>query len=55
MTVRVMFEPGRIAPTCLAEAYARLVPIRRRPVSTIAGPQAAKATGSPLAAGGSSQ
>jgi hypothetical protein len=27
-----MFEPNRLAAACLADAYARVVPVRRRPV-----------------------
>jgi hypothetical protein len=28
--VRTRFEPSHLAPTCLVDAYARLVPLRRR-------------------------
>jgi hypothetical protein len=31
LEVRVMFEPNRLAAACLADAYARVVPVRRRP------------------------
>jgi hypothetical protein len=30
LEVRVMFEPNRLAAACLADAYARVVPVRRR-------------------------
>ncbi len=30
LTVRVVFEPSRLAPACLADAYERLLPLRRR-------------------------
>ena len=29
LEVRAMFEPNRLAAACLADAYARVVPIRR--------------------------
>jgi hypothetical protein len=30
LEVRVVFEPSRIAPTCMVQAYERVVPIVRR-------------------------
>jgi len=30
LEVRVVFEPSRIAPTCMVRAYERVVPIVRR-------------------------
>lgn len=30
LTVRVVFEPSRLAPACLADAYERVLPLRRR-------------------------
>ena len=30
LEVRVVFEPSRIAPLCVAQAYERVVPIARR-------------------------
>ena len=32
VTVRRSFEPTRIAPTCLVDAYVQVVPITRRPI-----------------------
>ena len=48
LEIGVSFEVARIAPKCLAEAYERLAPIRRRPTRQIdcrgvpAGPTAAE-------------
>jgi hypothetical protein len=36
-----MFEPSRTAAACLADAYARVVPVRRRAVRSDHGPPAA--------------
>ena len=43
VVARVSFESTRHGPHCLAEAYARIVPITRKPVRTNAkvGPEAA--------------
>lgn len=30
LTVHVVFEPSRLAPACLADAYERVLPLRRR-------------------------
>ena len=30
LMVRPLFEPSRLGPSCLAEAYERVVPIKRR-------------------------
>ncbi len=30
LTVRVVFEPSRLAPACLADAYERVLPLRHR-------------------------
>ncbi len=35
LTVRRQFEPSRLGPTCLAEAYERVVPIKRRAIRTV--------------------
>ncbi len=32
LTVRVVFEPSRLAPACLADAYERVLPLRRRTI-----------------------
>jgi hypothetical protein len=32
LTVRRSFEPTRIAPACLVDAYEQVVPITRRPI-----------------------
>jgi hypothetical protein len=34
LEVRVMYEPSRIAPACLVQAYERLVPLTRRAVAS---------------------
>jgi hypothetical protein len=34
LEVKRRFEPSHVAAVCLAQAYERLVPILRRPVST---------------------
>lgn len=34
LEVRVVFEPNRIAPICMAQAYERVVPIVRRGIPT---------------------
>ena len=34
LEVRVVFEPSRIAPICMAQAYERVVPIARRGIAT---------------------
>ena len=33
LEVSVMFEPSHVAPACIAQAYERVVPIRRRAAS----------------------
>jgi hypothetical protein len=35
LEVRVMYEPSRIAPACLVQAYERLVPMTRRAVASL--------------------
>ena len=34
LTVRRSFEPSRVAPACLVDAYERLVPVTRRTLRT---------------------
>jgi hypothetical protein len=45
VVARVSFESTRLSPHCLAETYARIVPITRKPVRPSAkpAPEAAKA------------
>ena len=31
LEVRITFEPSRVSPVCVAQAYERVVPITRRP------------------------
>ncbi len=31
LEVRITFEPSRVSPACVAQAYERVVPITRRP------------------------
>jgi hypothetical protein len=35
LEVRVMYEPSRIAPACLVQAYERIVPSTRRAVASL--------------------
>jgi hypothetical protein len=35
LEVRVMYEPSRIAPACLVQAYERVMPLTRRAVASI--------------------
>lgn len=35
-TVRVSYEPNRLADACLADAYAEVVPVVRRPAAAAA-------------------
>jgi hypothetical protein len=35
LEVRVMYEPSRIAPACLVQAYERVVPLTRRAVASL--------------------
>ena len=34
LTVRRIFEPSRVAPACLVDAYERVVPVPRRMIRT---------------------
>ena len=36
VVARISFETTRLSPQCLAEAYARILPVARRPVRTTA-------------------
>jgi hypothetical protein len=36
VVTRISFETTRLSPQCLAEAYARVLPLVRRPVRTTA-------------------
>ena len=35
LEVRVMYEPSRIAPVCLVQAYERVVPLTRRAAASL--------------------
>jgi hypothetical protein len=35
LEARVMYEPSRIAPACLVQAYERVVPLTRRAVASL--------------------
>ena len=50
--VQIRFEPGRVAPTCLQEAYERLVPVVRRPLVSVQTLLEARPAASPPMAGG---
>lgn len=47
VVIRAGFEPTRVAAACLAEAYACLLPIRRRAVRTARPVDVAARTGRP--------
>lgn len=40
VVARISFETTRLSPQCLAEAYARILPVARRPVRATAAPPA---------------
>jgi hypothetical protein len=42
LEVRITFEPSRVSPACVAQAYARVVPITRRPAPRVRSPQQAE-------------
>lgn len=43
VAIHPRFEPSRVAAACLMDAYACLVPLRRRAVRTLSRPQATPA------------
>jgi hypothetical protein len=42
LEVRITFEPSRVSPACVAQAYERVVPITRRPASRSGAPHQAE-------------
>jgi hypothetical protein len=42
LTVRITFEPSRVSPACVVQAYERVVPITRRPTPQARSPQQAE-------------
>jgi hypothetical protein len=42
LAVRITFEPSRMSPACVVQAYERVVPITRRPTSQARSPQQAE-------------
>ena len=42
LVVRITFEPSRVSPACVVQAYERVVPITRRPTPQARGPQQAE-------------
>jgi len=38
LEVRITFEPSRVGPACVAQAYERVVPITRRPAPRAGSP-----------------
>lgn len=42
LAVRRTFEPSRVSPACVAQAYERVVPITRRPAPQARAPQQAE-------------
>ena len=40
VVARISFEATRLSPQCLAEAYARILPVARRPVRATAAARA---------------
>lgn len=55
LEVRVMFEPNRLAAACLADAYAQLVPVRRRSVHAIPRPSGPRSAPWPQPARGTAR
>ncbi len=42
LEVRITFEPSRVSPACVVQAYERVVPITRRPTPQACSPQQAE-------------
>jgi hypothetical protein len=42
LAVRITFEPSRVSPACVAQAYERVVPITRRPALRASSPHQAE-------------
>jgi hypothetical protein len=42
LAVRITFEPSRVSPACVVQAYERVVPITRRPTPQARAPQQAE-------------
>jgi hypothetical protein len=42
LAVRITFEPSRVSPACVVQAYERVVPITRRPTPQARTPQQAE-------------
>jgi len=42
LAVRITFEPSRVSPACVVQAYERVVPITRRPTPQARVPQQAE-------------
>ena len=42
LEVRITFEPSRVGPACVAQAYERVVPITRRPALRAGSPHQAE-------------
>ena len=42
LAVRITFEPSRLSPACVVQAYERVVPITRRPTPQARSPQQAE-------------
>ena len=42
LAVRITFEPSRVGPACVAQAYERVVPITRRPAPQACAPHQAE-------------
>jgi hypothetical protein len=42
LAVRITFEPSRVSPACVVQAYERVVPITRRPTPQARSPQQAE-------------
>jgi hypothetical protein len=45
LTVRRQFEPNRLAPECLAAAYAWVAPLSRRPLGAAPFPHSRRSAG----------
>jgi len=44
LEVRITFEPSRVSPACVVQAYERVVPITRRPAPWADSPKQAEST-----------
>ena len=55
LEVRITFEPSRVGPACVAQAYERVVPITRRPAPRAGSPHQAESAAQMQHVGGRQQ